>query len=218
MFATHRLKNCWEGYELLQPHSWYEGNWKCVPLLLPPPDIFLWAFKRSSALLHLAAPHICEQWWLFISTALHPSRALSAPAPLGLPVSEAGGLSMGRRIKSVGFPCPPTEASPISFLHCNYLHFSHNYCLFSSQAHPPLHLPVRNSIFPKLISTPFLSLLLTNHILFLLSWVLFLCWEELRFWLYVRNTNHHRSICRHINLPESQVGSGTHTYISLPKT
>lgn len=104
----------------------------------------------------------------------------------------------------------------ITCLHC--LHFSHNYCLFSSQAHPPLHLPVRNSTFPKLISTPFLSLLLTNHILFLLSWVLFLCWEELRFWLYVRNTNHHRSICRHINPPESQVGSGTHTYISLPKT
>lgn len=36
-------------------------------------------------------------------------------------------------------------------------------------SHPPSHLPVSNSTFPKLISTPFLSLLLTNDILFLLS-------------------------------------------------
>lgn len=80
-------------------------------------------------------------------------------------------------------------------------------------SHPPSHLTVRSSTFPKPISTPFLSLLFTNHILFLLSWILFLCWEKLRFWTCVRSTDHHRSSCRHINLPESHVRPGTHTCI-----
>jgi len=81
-----------------------------------------------------------------ISPALQPSSALSAQAPLELPVGEQAGLSTRRRTKSASSSSlSPTQVSGISFHHHNYRSFSQQFPsppLCCGPPIPPTLIPV----------------------------------------------------------------------------